>query len=90
MTKTNKFYVSEGAKAIYSSLDKLGTDDLTFCNPIEFKLEFMRRDGDIADADPTHKPIALITNNVKECFGLIIPYGKGFVFMLPSFLEPIK
>lgn len=88
ITKARKWNISDRALRICSSLDKMGKGDLEFISPIEFKL--LEHVTDSKDFSSKIDRIDLIATNVNECLAAIVKFGKGFIYFLPPFVDPVK
>lgn len=89
-TKSRRWNVSEEAINIYESLKDIGKHDLDLelWDPIEFKLLDLVTAHKIKEDKLTK--IDLLTNNVNECLAAIVKVGKGFIYFIPPFINPVN
>lgn len=79
-TKVTKYSLSNDVND-WPALKKIGIEELTFKVPIEYKIE-------TSPYQIVYPWFNLITNKVSDCLGAVCKLGKGYVFILPPFLNP--
>lgn len=88
ITKSSRWAISEEAIKICSEIGEIGKGVLELTSPIEFKLLSLMLDSK-SDASKISR-IDLLTTNVNESLGAIVKFGKGFIYFLPPFTNPVE